>query len=691
MSTETADCVRIAVVGSGLAAVACVRALCEQVKAARAETSAGGVKEIKVYLFTARGKFTSQMHGAPNQAFCKPGQPFYDYGCQYVSTYDRTPFCKFIEKHWRGDKKTNCVKELVPVASGQTSNRECFPVRKAKAVVTTGNNMSSPRFDFSDLCAERSASVSGKETPGARTRVFYSETGMWNLMLEQFAALEKDFPNFLTVVRGFPTEDRMVKGLVQHRTATTTSDRKMSSCKWSLKLGKRRPQPDFVDSENKVVLFDFVVGAFSQHVLFEPFLKTAEVVTQDKSGSTSAGEQGRNPCQNLLDTLSKSRCNQLFPMQVKVTLNVPVPPWLGLHVIVQNSCKIGEDESPAAERAKGLFPIAFVGNNSFKQAQQQAGPQATATTASSPFKPKSRWNNSKRHRSSSHEDEGKNIDDGTKEENDSNIAYLTVLSTAAYAEYEFNLGSRQQYRKTGEKTLIKALEQLLRDDHDNRAKARNLPPRDPPLASSIASYEVNRILHWEDAVPVNRVESSPENCCILDAANHIGWCGDICVAPCAEAAWCSGIMMASRVIGSGIFENPSCKDFAQSMQTELRPTLERLSRQGGSTADGGSYSSTDIGVFAFPTNELGDCSTHFYDYLQEKDLTSGRNKGGYQRWFDPEDGGAGKKGSGKNAQSKSNRAGEGSSSSGRNHGKSKGKKASGNEARGSKQGQQIGK
>ena len=99
--------------------------------------------------------------------------------------------------------------------------------------------------------------------------------------------------------------------------------------------------------------------------------------------------------------------------------------------------------------------------------------------------------------------------------------------------------------------------------------------------------------------------------------------------------------------------------------------------------DGQSWSGTDIGYFAFPRSLLGDCSTtHFYDYLAEKEKTSGKNAGGYQRWFDPEDGGAGKKAAASNVKGKGKMKAKGkkSSSTSRDDSKGMGKKSSKKEA-----------
>lgn len=71
----------VAVIGTGPAALACVRNLAQA--AQRGEVLDGA----RVSWFTSRGKLASQM-GPKNQTLCQPGKPFHDYGCQYITASD---------------------------------------------------------------------------------------------------------------------------------------------------------------------------------------------------------------------------------------------------------------------------------------------------------------------------------------------------------------------------------------------------------------------------------------------------------------------------------------------------------------------------------------------------------------------------------------------------------------------------
>jgi len=76
---------RIAIVGTGMAAVMCARSLARM---ARGETTGGSaVRNARISLCTSRGKLTTQM-GPRNQTPPQPGKPFFDYGCQYFTSTD---------------------------------------------------------------------------------------------------------------------------------------------------------------------------------------------------------------------------------------------------------------------------------------------------------------------------------------------------------------------------------------------------------------------------------------------------------------------------------------------------------------------------------------------------------------------------------------------------------------------------
>eukprot|EP00746_Dinoflagellata_sp_MGD_P041830 gnl/MRDRNA2_/MRDRNA2_20117_c0_seq1.p1 gnl/MRDRNA2_/MRDRNA2_20117_c0~~gnl/MRDRNA2_/MRDRNA2_20117_c0_seq1.p1 ORF type:complete len:531 (+),score=95.27 gnl/MRDRNA2_/MRDRNA2_20117_c0_seq1:72-1664(+) len=73
---------RIAVVGTGMAAVMCARSL-----ARLAKEDNPGLRNAHISLCTSRGKLATQM-GPNNKASPQPGKPFFDYGCQYFTASD---------------------------------------------------------------------------------------------------------------------------------------------------------------------------------------------------------------------------------------------------------------------------------------------------------------------------------------------------------------------------------------------------------------------------------------------------------------------------------------------------------------------------------------------------------------------------------------------------------------------------
>ena len=112
--------------------------------------------------------------------------------------------------------------------------------------------------------------------------------------------------------------------------------------------------------------------------------------------------------------------------------------------------------------------------------------------------------------------------DGTR--GTSGSQHLTLLSTAEFAEREFNCNPKG-YRRTAEEKLLGSLGRLLG-------------------VGSMAKHQprINRINHWEDGLPVKTPPSSRG--CLFDAAEGLGWCGDFCVSPGVEGAANSGVAMA---------------------------------------------------------------------------------------------------------------------------------------------------
>ena len=100
---------------------------------------------------------------------------------------------------------------------------------------------------------------------------------------------------------------------------------------------------------------------------------------------------------------------------------------------------------------------------------------------------------------------------------------LTLISTAEFAEREFNCNPKG-YRRKAEEKLLASLGRLLKVD--------------------VWQYkpQINRINHWEDGLPSNTPPASKG--CLFDAKEGLGWCGDFCVAPGVEGAARSGAAMA---------------------------------------------------------------------------------------------------------------------------------------------------
>ena len=110
--------------------------------------------------------------------------------------------------------------------------------------------------------------------------------------------------------------------------------------------------------------------------------------------------------------------------------------------------------------------------------------------------------------------------------------HWTLLSTAGFAEREFSR-NHKGYRAAAEVEMLSSLGRLLNVD------IREHRPR------------INRINHWEDALPV--VTPPGRHGCLFDASVGLGWCGDFCVAPNAQGGALSGRAMASvleRFVGS---------------------------------------------------------------------------------------------------------------------------------------------
>jgi len=106
--------------------------------------------------------------------------------------------------------------------------------------------------------------------------------------------------------------------------------------------------------------------------------------------------------------------------------------------------------------------------------------------------------------------------------------HWTLLSTASFAEREFNTNPKG-YRRSAEKKMLGAFANVLGISDLSKHK---------PV--------VNRINHWEDGLPSNTPPNSRG--CLFDADNSIGWCGDFCVMPGIEGAALSGQAMAQTIL-----------------------------------------------------------------------------------------------------------------------------------------------
>jgi hypothetical protein len=368
---------RIAVVGTGVAALMCVRTLAKKVRNNTALQSA------RISFCTSRGKLATQM-GPKNQTLPQPGKPFFDYGCQYF-TATNPMFAEEVER-WA---HLGYVSALQEGQVGMISESEGFkPVTGAKCWV--GNGGMGP---------------------------------MLSKLVEQTA---KEFPDVVEHVCGFPDASMAVTGLSKDQEG------------WHLSL----------KSGKYLGPFDFVIGAFAQHVLTDPFLSS-----------------GGPACEKMLKCLRRVESNQLIPMQVSFE-GTPFP---------ANFC---------AAHVYGEPALGFISNNSQKPQQ--------------------------------------NGDVGTP-----GPMHWTLISTAEFAEREFNTNNRN-YKRVAEQEMLAAFGRVL------------------GIKSLSASRPyVNRLNHWEDGLPTTIPPNSKG--CLFDVDNCLGWCGDFCVLPGIQGAALSGVAMSEVI------------------------------------------------------------------------------------------------------------------------------------------------
>merc|ERR1712196_468432 len=105
--------------------------------------------------------------------------------------------------------------------------------------------------------------------------------------------------------------------------------------------------------------------------------------------------------------------------------------------------------------------------------------------------------------------------------------HWTLISTAEFAEYQFNCNNRA-YKRVAEEKMLAAFGKVL--------GIKNMSEHRP---------QVNRLNHWEDGLPTTVPPNSKG--CLLDIEQCIGWCGDFCVFPGIEGAALSGVSMAEVI------------------------------------------------------------------------------------------------------------------------------------------------
>lgn len=169
LSTAVSSTPRIAVVGSGVAALTCAREL--------ALWSGDGAQ---VTLCTSRSKMATQM-GPKNQAVPQNGKPFFDYGVQYVTASDGSAFAADLQR-WSDD--LGLVRRLAAGAVGTVDAGDGFvPFRK------------------DDAC-------------------YVGHGGMGVLMTALVDEAERECAGSLEVLRGFPDQRQRVVGLSKTTTGT---------------------------------------------------------------------------------------------------------------------------------------------------------------------------------------------------------------------------------------------------------------------------------------------------------------------------------------------------------------------------------------------------------------------------------------------------------------------------------------
>eukprot|EP00747_Dinoflagellata_sp_TGD_P072084 gnl/TRDRNA2_/TRDRNA2_157323_c0_seq1.p1 gnl/TRDRNA2_/TRDRNA2_157323_c0~~gnl/TRDRNA2_/TRDRNA2_157323_c0_seq1.p1 ORF type:complete len:588 (-),score=76.77 gnl/TRDRNA2_/TRDRNA2_157323_c0_seq1:154-1863(-) len=161
---------RIAVIGTGMAALMCTRSLAEM---ARGDIKGStGLLNARISLCTSRGKLATQM-GPRNQQTPQPGKPFFDYGCQYFTATD--PWFRKAVARW---ETSGYVTALGDGEVGMLSKENGF-------------------------------------TPTVGEKCWVGNGGMGPMLAKLIEETAKEFPGIVEHVSGFPDQKRKVKGLTK--------------------------------------------------------------------------------------------------------------------------------------------------------------------------------------------------------------------------------------------------------------------------------------------------------------------------------------------------------------------------------------------------------------------------------------------------------------------------------------------
>ncbi|CAK0910175.1 unnamed protein product [Prorocentrum cordatum] len=159
---------RIAVVGTGMAAVMCAKTLAHMAQSDVG--SASSLRNARITLCTSRGKLATQT-GPKNGSIPQAGKPFFDYGCQYFTATDQW----FQEQVGRWEK-AGFVTALAGNQIGMLSEANGFkPVLGGKCWVGNG--------------------------------------GMGPMLAKVIEDIKQEFPGIVEHVAGFPESSMAVKSL----------------------------------------------------------------------------------------------------------------------------------------------------------------------------------------------------------------------------------------------------------------------------------------------------------------------------------------------------------------------------------------------------------------------------------------------------------------------------------------------